>query len=88
MLAADPEEADEKIDGYTPDQRFFLSYARSWRGKVRPEVAETLINSDSHSPDALRINGVVPNVTGFAEAFNCAPGTPMAFTDDKRVVVW
>ncbi|MBJ8343128.1 M13 family metallopeptidase [Antrihabitans sp. YC2-6] len=88
VLAADPEEADEKIDGYTPDQRFFLSYARSWRGKVRPEVAETLINSDSHSPDALRINGVVPNVTGFAEAFTCAPGTPMAFTDDKRVVVW
>ena len=78
----------DSIDGYTPDQRFFLAYARSWREKVRPEVLETLINSDPHSPAALRVNGVVPNVTAFAESFGCTAGSPMAFTDDRRVTVW
>ncbi|WP_225929625.1 M13 family metallopeptidase [Rhodococcus opacus] len=76
-LESDPGAAEEKIDGYTPGQRFFLNYARVWREKTRDEAMITQLGSDPHAPSDLRVNGVVPNVPGFGESFDCPPGSPL-----------
>ncbi|TQC44709.1 M13 family peptidase [Rhodococcus sp. WS4] len=76
-LDSDPGAAEEKIDGYTPSQRFFLNYARVWREKTRDEAMITQLESDPHAPSDLRVNGVVPNVPGFGESFGCPPGSPL-----------
>ncbi|MFD4366699.1 M13 family metallopeptidase [Rhodococcus sp. NPDC058521] len=88
LQESDPAAAEERIGGYTPDERFFLNYARVWRNKTRPEAMVTQLSSDPHSPSSLRVNGVVPNVPGFAEAFGCEPGSPGAHTEEDRVVIW
>ena len=80
--------AEQKIDGYTPDQQFFVAYARSKRSKTREEALLTQISSDPHSPDPLRTNGVVPNVPAFAQAYHCAPTDPMVNSGDKLVTIW
>ena len=76
------------IDGFTQQQRFFLAYARFWRYNSRPEVIRLLINSDSHSPDKFRVNGVLVNVQAFMKAFNGKEGDPMTNDAAKRVVIW
>ncbi|WP_198163324.1 M13 family metallopeptidase [Rhodococcus sp. WMMA185] len=88
VLDSEPGAATTEIDGYTPNQRFFLNYARVWRDKTRDEALLTRINSDPHSPASLRVNGVVANVPGFAEAFECAPGSPEAHVGDQLVTIW
>lgn len=88
LQESDPAAEAEKIDGYTSDQRFFLNYARVWRNKVRDEAMAAQLSSDPHAPARLRINGVVPNVPGFAEAFGCEPGSPGANTGEDLVVIW
>ena len=87
-LDSDPGSAEEKIDGYTPGQRFFLNYARVWREKTRDEALITQLSSDPHAPSDLRVNGVVPNVQGFGESFDCPPGSPLVHKGDERVVIW
>ncbi len=59
------------IDGYTPEQRFFIAYAQSWRGMERPEVLEEQLATDSHSPNFYRVNGPVADLPEFYEAFGC-----------------
>lgn len=76
------------IVGFNDKQRFFLNYARIWRDKQRPEAAITQLASDPHSPPALRINGVVPNVAPFAAEFGCLAGDPMVNPPDKFVKIW
>ncbi|TEA08502.1 Neutral endopeptidase [Mycobacteroides salmoniphilum] len=76
------------IVGFNDTQRFFLNYARIWRDKQRPEAAITQLASDPHSPPALRINGVVPNVAPFAAEFGCLAGDPMVNAPDKFVKIW
>ncbi|PBC56770.1 M13 family metallopeptidase [Rhodococcus sp. ACPA1] len=71
VLDSDPGTAEEKIDGYTPSQRFFLNYARVWREKTRDESMITQLDSDPHAPSDLRVDGVVPNVPGFGQSFGC-----------------
>ncbi|WP_169846751.1 M13 family metallopeptidase [Rhodococcus marinonascens] len=88
VLDSDPGAAAEEIGGYTPSQRFFLNYARVWRDKTRDEALLTQISSDPHSPASLRVNGVVANVPGFAEAFGCVPGAPEANVGDQLVAIW
>ena len=66
------------IDGYTPEQRFFLAYAQSWCGNIRPEAAKLQALSDPHSTAEYRVNGVVANMPEFREAFQCAAGAPLA----------
>ncbi len=66
------------IDGYTPEQRFFLAYAQSWCGDIRPEAAKLQALSDPHSTAQYRVNGVVANMPEFREAFQCAAGTALA----------
>lgn len=76
------------IVGFNDTQRFFLNYARIWRDKQRPEAAITQLAADPHSPPALRINGVVPNVAPFAADFGCLAGDPMVNPPDKFVKIW
>lgn len=76
------------IVGFNAKQRFFLNYAQTWRDKQRPEAAITQLASDPHSPPALRINGVVPNVAPFAAEFGCLAGDPMVNAPDKFVKIW
>ncbi|MCU1302174.1 MAG: Endothelin-converting enzyme 1 [Candidatus Sulfotelmatobacter sp.] len=66
-----------KIDGYTPEQRFFLGFARVWCEKRRPEVARTRVLTDPHSPGKYRVDGVVQNMSEFQKAWGCKAGQPM-----------
>ncbi len=65
------------IDGYTPEQRFFLAYAQSWRGHTRAAALRTRVTTDPHAPDRWRTNGPLSNSAAFARAFGCEPGDPM-----------
>ena len=65
------------IDGFTPEQRFFISYAQSWRSHNRPESLRTRVVVDPHAPDKWRANGPLSNFPAFASAFGCKPGDPM-----------
>jgi endothelin-converting enzyme/putative endopeptidase len=67
----------EKIDGYTPEQRYFLGFGRVWCEKRRPEVARMRVLTDPHSPGKYRVNGVVQNMPEFQKAWGCKAGQPM-----------
>jgi putative endopeptidase len=67
----------EKVDGYTPEQRFFLGFGRVWCEKRRPEIARTRVLTDPHSPGKYRVNGVVQNMPEFQKAWGCKAGQPM-----------
>jgi endothelin-converting enzyme/putative endopeptidase len=67
----------QKIDGYTPEQRFFLGFGRVWCEKQRPESARLRVLTDSHSPGKYRVDGVVQNMPEFQKAWGCKPGQPM-----------
>lgn len=73
------------VDGFTPEQRFFVAMARTWRAKWRPEAAA---NGDVHSPPFARVNGMVMNMPEFAKAFGCKAGDPMMSVADKQAVIW
>ena len=72
------------VNGYTPDQQFFLSFARFWGESVRPEQARMWAAADPHPPGRYRTNGTLANVPQFSEAFGTAPGS----ADSKRCVIW
>ncbi len=67
----------QKIDGYTPEQRFFLGFARVWCEKRRPESARVNVTTNPHSPGKWRVNGVVQNMPEFQQAWGCKAGQPM-----------
>jgi putative endopeptidase len=67
----------EKIDGYTPEQRYFLGFGRVWCEKRRPEVARMRVLTDPHSPGKYRVDGVVQNMPEFEKAWGCKAGQPM-----------
>lgn len=73
------------IDGFTPEQRFFLGYAQVWCTNQRPERARMLAQVDSHAPPQHRVNGVVVNSPEFAAAFSCTPSQPMVRANACRV---
>ncbi|MCB1471301.1 MAG: hypothetical protein KDK08_29955, partial [Rhizobiaceae bacterium] len=78
----------EMIDGFTPDQRFFLSFAQSWATNVRPEYAKYMIKTDPHPLPKLRVNGTVSNMKAFHDAFGVQPGQPMRRPEEKRNEIW
>jgi putative endopeptidase len=78
----------QKKDGFTPEQRFFLSFAQSWRTQQRPEALRLQVQSNEHAPAKFRVDGPVSNLPGFASAFQCAPPQAMARAQDQRVVIW
>jgi putative endopeptidase len=77
-LAAEGKNVDgPKIDGFTPAQRFFLSYGQIWCENRRPEYSRMMVKVDPHSPGKFRVNGVVQNFDEFGKAFHCKKGSPM-----------
>ena len=78
----------EKIDGLTPDQRFFLSFATIWKAKIRDEDQKMRITVDPHSPAHFRVNGPLSNMTEFQKAFDIPDGSPMVRAADKRANIW
>ncbi len=87
-LKQDPQEADQKIDGMTEEQRFFLNAARIWRGQSREKTAELLLNVDPHAPMSIRAFAAASNMPQFAQAFQCKPGDKMVHTGDQLVKIW
>jgi predicted metalloendopeptidase len=87
-LAKNPEAAQKKIDGFTPEQRFFLGYAQAWRANQRDEDTMRRLVIDPHSPGRFRCNGPLSNMPEFAKAFEVAEGAPMVRPPDKRVNIW
>ena len=81
--ATTPEQRSEHA--YTPQQQFFIGYAQNYCSNERPELLRMLTQTDPHSPDALRVRGVVVNMPEFSSAFACKPGQPMAPVDRCRV---
>jgi putative endopeptidase len=79
---------DTKIDGFTPDQRFFLSFAQVWRIKNSDETMRMRINVDPHSPEMYRVDGPVFNMPAFYKAFNIKPGDKMYRDEKDMVKVW
>ena len=76
------------VDGFTPNQRFFLSWAQSWRRNQRPEDTRLQVNIDPHSPSRFRTNGPLANMPEFASAFGCQAGDPMVQSSDDRADIW
>jgi putative endopeptidase len=78
----------EKINGYTPLQRFFLGYAYGWMFQKRKKALVTQVMTDEHSPERERVNGPLVNVPEFYEAFDVKPGDKMYVPDSVRVNIW
>jgi predicted metalloendopeptidase len=85
LMAQAKQDPDKKIDGYTPDQRFFLGFGRVWCQNTTPELSRMLVRVDPHSPGRWRVNGVVRNMPEFQKAFGCKAGQPMAPENACRV---
>jgi putative endopeptidase len=79
---------DVKIQGYTPDQRFFLSIARIWRVKTRDAYLTNYIKTNSHSPPIWRVNGPLMNFDPFYDAFNVQPGEKNYKPTAERIKIW
>lgn len=77
-----------KIDGFTPDQRFFISIAKIWRVKMKDEFLRLWINNNLHSPPNWRVNGPLMNTTPFYKAFNVQPGDKMFLPEKDRITIW
>jgi putative endopeptidase len=79
---------DVKIQGYTPDQRFFLSIARIWRVKTRDAYLTNYIKTNSHSPPVWRVNGPLMNFDPFYDAFNVQPEEKNYKPVAERIKIW
>lgn len=76
------------IDGFTPDQRFFLSYANVWAGNIRDEEILLRTKTDPHSLGRWRVNGSLKNIEPFFRAFDIKEGDAMYLAPEKRVIIW
>ena len=81
-------QSTEKIDGFSPDQRFFLSWAQIWRMNILPETAAQRIVTDNHSPNVYRANGPVTNMEAFYKAFDVKFGDKLYKAPEQRIKVW
>jgi putative endopeptidase len=79
---------NEKISGLTPLQRFFLGYALGWMYQIREEQLASQVITDVHAPAKFRVNGPIPNVPAFYEAYTVKPGDKMYLPDSARVKLW
>jgi putative endopeptidase len=81
-------ERSTSFQGFTPEQRFFLSWATVWKGLIREEHAKQLIKIDPHSPRILRVNTTVSNFDKFYEAFNINENTKLYKKNEERFKLW
>jgi putative endopeptidase len=79
---------DEKIDGFTADQRFFLSYAQVWRANIRDEETMRRLKEDVHSPGEARVNAIVYNIPAFYAAFDIKPTDKRYIAPENRADIW
>ena len=86
--AGKPEAKNARTDGFTPEQRFFLSYATIWRSQYRDEAMRVQLNTNPHSPGKWRALGPPSNLPEFYDAFGCAEGTPMRRAEADRPSIW
>jgi putative endopeptidase len=77
-----------KIDGFTPDQRFYLSIARIWRVKTRDAFLRMYVNTNPHSPAMWRVNGPLMSAAPFYKAFNVQPSDSNYKPEDQRIKIW
>lgn len=75
-------------DGFTPEQRFFLAYANVWAGNIRPEEILQRTKSDPHSLGRWRVNGALPHIAAWYEAWNVTPESPLYVAPENRVSIW
>ena len=80
--------SEEKTDGFTPDQRFFLSYAGVWAGNIRDAEILRRTKTDPHSLGRWRVNAALKNIEPFFKAFNIKEGDPMFLAPAERVTIW
>ena len=78
----------EVKDGFTPEQRFFLNWARVWASNASPQVVDYLVKSDPHSPNEARVNAALPNVDAWYKAFNVKKGDKLFLPKNKRAHIW
>ena len=78
----------ETRDGYTPEQRFFLAYANVWAGNIRPEQILVQTKSDPHSLGRWRVNGALPHIDAWYEAWNVTEESPLFVPKAERVTIW
>ncbi len=76
------------IEGFTPEQRFFLSYANVWAGVTTPELLHYYAKIDVHSAQHLRVNGTLPHIDAWYEAFDIQPGDTLYVAPEQRVKIW
>ncbi|HLM56197.1 MAG TPA: M13 family metallopeptidase [Pyrinomonadaceae bacterium] len=76
------------IDGFTPEQRFFLGWAQVWASKYTPEIQRLITQSDPHPISRFRVNGPLSNMPEFAAAFRCKAGDPMVRPEKDRCRIW
>jgi putative endopeptidase len=76
------------VDGFTPAQRFFLAYSNVWAGNIRDEEILQRTKNDPHSLGRWRVNGALPHINAWYEAFNVTPESPMYLAPEKRVSIW
>lgn len=76
------------VGGFTPAQRFFLAYANVWAGNIRPEEILKRTKSDPHSLGRWRVNGALPHINAWYEAFGITPASPLYLAPEKRVSIW
>ncbi len=81
-------QSNEIIDGFNPDQRFFLSWAQVWRGNILPESAAQQIVVDTHSPGQYRTIGAPVNMDAWYKAFNIQPGDKLYKNQEERLKIW
>jgi putative endopeptidase len=81
-------QSNEKIDGFTPDQRFFLAWAQVWRGNILPETAAQYILTDPHSPEQYRTIGAPVNMDAWYKAFDIQPGNKLYKKPEERIKIW
>ena len=87
-LADAGKSGDDKINGYTENQRFFMNWATVWRRGFTPDELKVRLNTDPHAPANFRAIGAPSNMPAFATAFGCKAGDPMVRAEDQRVVIW
>jgi putative endopeptidase len=88
MEKAYADQSRKPIDGFTPEQRFFLGWARVWRNLQTNEDLRTQVQTDPHSPAKWRINGPMSNMPEFKAAWGCKDGEPMVRAEDVRAKIW
>jgi putative endopeptidase len=76
------------IDGFTPDQRFFLGWAQVWAGSTRAERMRVIVNTDPHPVDRFRVNAPMSNIPAFARAFGCSANSAMVRPEVQRCRIW